>query len=197
MEGSEGQGSMDWEQQLRGHLLPEEVETPEGKAAAVSLILRERGGALELLLIERVDREGDPWSGHIALPGGMRGSEDSTLSETVRRETLEEVDLDVREACIFLGRLEPVRPSNAPQLTVFPFVHSLRKEVNMRSGEEVRSYFWASLRELKDARVTTEVRTFEYELVVPAYLHDGKVVWGLTYRILTAFYDMLEGVLAL
>ena len=39
--------------------------------AAVALVLRPGdAGELELLLIKRADYEGDPWSGHVALPGG-------------------------------------------------------------------------------------------------------------------------------
>ena len=41
------------------------------RRAAVALILRDPGDAsLEFLLIKRADYEGDPWSGHVALPGG-------------------------------------------------------------------------------------------------------------------------------
>ncbi|HII81785.1 MAG TPA: NUDIX domain-containing protein, partial [Ferroplasma sp.] len=36
--------------------------------AAVALILNGN----KFLLIKRADQEGDPWSGHMALPGGHR-----------------------------------------------------------------------------------------------------------------------------
>ena len=41
------------------------------RRAAVAIVLRNAGeGVIELLLIKRSEREDDPWSGHIALPGG-------------------------------------------------------------------------------------------------------------------------------
>ena len=42
----------------------------EPARAAVLIAFREDRGESELLLIRRAVREGDPWSGQIALPGG-------------------------------------------------------------------------------------------------------------------------------
>ena len=38
--------------------------------AAVAIVLRQGDPGLEFLLIKRAEREGDPWSGQVALPGG-------------------------------------------------------------------------------------------------------------------------------
>jgi 8-oxo-dGTP pyrophosphatase MutT (NUDIX family) len=43
---------------------------PGADAAAVALVLVTAEDSLELLLMRRADRAGDPWSGHIGLPGG-------------------------------------------------------------------------------------------------------------------------------
>ena len=44
---------------------------PPPRWAAVALVLRVgETGALELLFIKRAEFEGDPWSGHVAFPGG-------------------------------------------------------------------------------------------------------------------------------
>ena len=37
---------------------------------------------LELLFIRRSEREGDPWSGHVAFPGGRRSADDPDLPAT-------------------------------------------------------------------------------------------------------------------
>ena len=43
--------------------------------AAVALILRQKSAqTLELLMIQRAIKEDDPWSGHMAFPGGKRNS---------------------------------------------------------------------------------------------------------------------------
>ncbi len=183
-------GMEDWERDLRSRLLPESAETREdSSSAAVALILRKWKGELQILLIERIRREGDPWSGQIALPGGMRDPEDTSLSETARREAMEEVSIDLDTACLSLGRLHQIRPANAPQLLVFPFVYSLRKEAVVEEGEEVRDAFWASLSRLRQSKTTKKVEARGHELVVPAFLHGEGVIWGLTYRIITALFE--------
>lgn len=178
-----------WEEELGRRLLAGDVPPPDGtRAAAVTLILRRRE-TLEILLIERIQREGDPWSGHIALPGGMAGPRDRSLAATARREAREEVDIRLEEACTFLGRLPELRPSNVPQITVYPFVYALQKEVTPRAGDEAEAWFWAPLPQLRRSRTVRHVEVRGRELVVPAYLQGERVVWGLTYRILTTFFE--------
>ncbi|HEY9478577.1 MAG TPA: hypothetical protein VIP79_00745, partial [Gemmatimonadaceae bacterium] len=57
-----------------GDRVPVEIADEEGmRRAAVALILRVgEANEPELLMIKRAVYEGDPWSGHIALPGGRR-----------------------------------------------------------------------------------------------------------------------------
>ncbi len=179
-----------WERDLKNSLLRGDAEPPEGApSAAVALVLRKWQTQLEILLIERIEREGDPWSGQVALPGGMMGSGDGLLSRTSRRETLEEVSIDLDETCRVLGRLEAVRPANVPHLTVFPFVYSLQGDVTVREGGEVKRAFWAPLSHLRESATSRRVKVRGRELVVPAFLHEDCVIWGLTFRILTAFFE--------
>lgn len=51
-----------------------------------------RQGQTNLLLIRRADR-GDPWSNHIAFPGGHLAPTDADALEAAYRETLEEVGI--------------------------------------------------------------------------------------------------------
>ena len=44
----------------------------------------------EVLMFQRAIREKDPWSGHIAFPGGRQEPEDQSLWHTAVRETQEE-----------------------------------------------------------------------------------------------------------
>ncbi|HET9512400.1 MAG TPA: NUDIX domain-containing protein, partial [Gemmatimonadales bacterium] len=61
--------------------------------AAVSLICVRDPDAL--LLIRRADRDGDPWSGQLGLPGGRKSPADADLLSTAIRETFEEVGIDL------------------------------------------------------------------------------------------------------
>src|SRR6478752_6570976 len=69
--------------------------------AAVAAVLVPSPDAV--LLIRRAERAGDPWSGHMALPGGRREPEDADLVETARRETFEEVGLQLARSDLLGG----------------------------------------------------------------------------------------------
>ena len=73
------------------------VEEFDGDRAAVAMIFREVEDEPEILLIRRADREGDPWSGHIAFPGGRVDPTDISTQATAERETLEEIGLDLQK----------------------------------------------------------------------------------------------------
>lgn len=63
-------------------------------------------GDPEVLLIKRAARQGDRWTGHIALPGGKRDPEDLDDKATSSRETREETGLELdTEHCLFIGNL--------------------------------------------------------------------------------------------
>ena len=73
------------------------------KRSAVALVLRERDDQLEVLMIKRAERDGDPWSGHMAFPGGRMDADDLTGIRTAYRETLEELNIDVEKAGHCIG----------------------------------------------------------------------------------------------
>lgn len=65
-----------------------------------------QNGDPEVLFIKRATREGDRWSGHVALPGGGRDPSDVDDRAVAIRETMEEVGLDLkRRDCFFVGNL--------------------------------------------------------------------------------------------
>ncbi len=173
--------------ELRKVLLPPalaQAELEAKPAAAVLVLLRPAGEGLEVLLGKRVRRSEDPWSGQIAFPGGHRHPEDPSLLETALRETREEVNLDLRDRAEILGHLAPRSPGNVPTMLVVPFVARAAASLEPRPGPEMEDVFWAPLAELPPSWGQTTVATRIGELRVPAYLWRGRVVWGLTYRIL-------------
>jgi len=71
---------------LEAALAPASSVAPAASAevrdAAVAVIFRVGAGdSLELLMIERASYAGDPWSGHVAFPGGRREPHDAALAE--------------------------------------------------------------------------------------------------------------------
>ena len=64
------------------------LESGLRQRAAVALVLTDDANSLDLLLIERSQRAGDPWSGHMAFPGGRVDDGDATARAAAERETL-------------------------------------------------------------------------------------------------------------
>jgi len=164
--------------------------TPEarlrGWQAATALILAPGADGAELAFIERVERHGDPWSGHMALPGGKRDPEDPDLAATAARETREEVGLALPGP---IGRLDdqpggrrgrrrrsPRRPlDDRPAMTPHP--------------EECADALWIPLASLLDPRAAGRHRFAG--MPFPGLTYDGRTIWGLTLGTLGTFADTI------
>ncbi len=180
---------------LLGRHQPNIHDTPHHARAAVALILRLGGPHLEVLFIERAHLAGDPWSGDIGLPGGRMEKEEVDPRETAERETLEEVGLDLR-SCRYLGRISDIAGAHLPIL-VSCFVYGIEGRPPLIPGQEARDVLWVSLVDLTVAerRVTARVRFNGETLERPAIRlpFPGKpVLWGLTYRLVTEFLELLQ-----
>ena len=164
--------------------------------AAVALVLRVADD-LELLLIKRAKSVRDPWSGHVALPGGRRDPSDSILMETAIRETSEETGVDLATRGRHLGRLTELSPSSnrLPLITVVPYVFAVPSDVEAHvNSAEVESVLWVSIETLLDPKSggTTTIQLPEGPAEFPTYKVGGHTVWGLTFRILTEFLTLAE-----
>jgi 8-oxo-dGTP pyrophosphatase MutT (NUDIX family) len=163
--------------------------------ASVAMILREGASELELLLIQRSIDERDPWSGNLAFPGGraMPGEEPRSAAE---RETAEEIGLDLKEAR-YLGRLPDVIGSHLP-VQVSCHIYGINGAIReLVLNHEVHAGFWIGLDDLAEPqRHVTATVTFGGEAYeVPAiYIPrpDTPVLWGLTYRLVMQFMELLR-----
>lgn len=163
-------------------------ERPE---AAVAIIIDPRHQGGSLLLIKRTEREGDPWSGQIAFPGGHKSTSDRAFLETAMREASEEVGIQLREHEV-LGVL-PLVYSRTRLVLVAPFVFQLKKDVIVRLNEEVAESFWAPLGDLSRIEATkSEVKVEDGRLTVNSYVFEDHVIWGLTFRIINILLSKRE-----
>jgi 8-oxo-dGTP pyrophosphatase MutT (NUDIX family) len=166
------------------------ASSPDVRDAAVAAIFRiTEADALELLMIERASYAGDPWSGHIAFPGGRREPQDATLLDTALRETREETGVDLLTAGRVLGALDRVNPMSPalPPLSISPFVAHLTENAPLALSNEVAGSFWVPLTTLQHADVSREVEvTLSNGSTrrVRAFVHGRYTIWGLTERIL-------------
>jgi len=139
--------------------------------AAVGVLLRDG----KTLLIKRVQRAGDPWSGQVAFPGG-RWKPGEDLLGTAVREVKEEVGVTPRG---LVGVLEPHSPRNAPWLKVVPFIFTEWEGEVTPNPSEVEEARWVSKAELSEVEWNSGY----------AFVHRDWVIWGLTYRILKRLID--------
>jgi len=180
---------------LAGTGLPD--RKPAGKQAAVALVLAGEAADLHVCLIRRAEHEPDRWSGHVALPGGRVDASDPSIRAAAIRETREEVGLRLdRAPC--LGALETMPVSSAGQptgmsLSSFVF-HSGDMFEPFTLSEEVAEAFWVPLRHLLDPRNAARRPTFRdgVSLDRPAVVYQGHYIWGLTYRVLTIFFEQMQ-----
>ena len=167
------------------------------KWAAVAVLLREAASGPEVFLIRRAEHPRDPWSGHMAFPGGRHDAGDVTLLQTAMRETLEEVGLDLSSEAEKIGQLDDLQAiaRGKPQETVIrPFVFEVHRESPIRVEEsEVAEALWTPLLPLYRGEADT-VRPYQWQgsqIDFPAYDVGGRLVWGLTYQMLRSFFRIL------
>ncbi len=181
---------------------PRSIEGPDvARRAAVSAILRPGEGDIEVLLIRRAERANDPWSGHMAFPGGGHDARDADLTATAMRETLEEVGLRLADHGRLLGRLDDVRAmarGAVTDLVVTPFVFELEGAAALTTSDEVSEIHWAPLgpmlRGERDATIdyVWQGQTLKLPGFRLASATDERIVWGLTHKMLSGFFARLR-----
>jgi 8-oxo-dGTP pyrophosphatase MutT (NUDIX family) len=174
--------------------VPRTLDLPCSRRAAVALVLRESRGELELLFVRRAEHPDDPWSGHMAFPGGRAEPADRDLLATSVRETLEEAGLDLDADGRVLGTLDELQAmqSGGPvDLSITPFVFRLSAQRAFALGDEVVSAHWTCLDTLlaPETHGAFEINLLGAQRVLPCLRIDSHVIWGLTYRM---FADLAE-----
>jgi 8-oxo-dGTP pyrophosphatase MutT (NUDIX family) len=174
------------------------VDAPASGRAAVAIVIREDIDGPQVLLIRRAEHPHDAWSGHMAFPGGREDPEDESLLATAIRETLEELALDLREAGRLLGQLAPLAATARGRpvgMTIVPFVFELTADAELTYSEEVAEAVWVPLDPLLHGRLLTTFavdREDGERVKLPAHDVDGRIVWGLTYRMLDSLFELLR-----
>ncbi|MDD5628875.1 MAG: CoA pyrophosphatase [Elusimicrobia bacterium] len=171
---------------------PRRILAPGRSCTSVALILAgARPRDLAVLLMERVQHPHDPWSGHVALPGGHSEPEDADRLATALRETEEETGLRLRPEDL-LGELDDLSPRTAtyPELAVRPFVFGLLRRPACAPGPEAAECFWVRLDGLPPAVCAETFVIAGQPRRLPAFKLGNRIVWGITYRILRSLLEL-------
>ena len=164
--------------------------------AAVAMVLAGDDSHLELCFIRRAEREGDPWSGHMAFPGGRASLHDKSAQAAAEREANEEVGLVLGDS-LLIGRLPelPVHRAGIDTgLLLCPFVYYLGLEpAALIPNHEVAWASWIDLNYLWDERNKTELNLVynDVPMVFPAIRFRDQLIWGLTMRVLSSFGEVI------
>ena len=176
------------------------------KRASVALMLRtnearrsEHVSGTEVFIIRRARNERDPWSGHMAFPGGRHEPTDTDLSFTARRETHEETGLQIASH-EQLGKIDDVQGRSKGRsigLVISCYVFGVGESgfATPALNYEVDECFWVPIEWFTDPDrqmryQPPQPHTDEYA-GVRITDDPADVVWGLTYRFMTDFHTRL------
>lgn len=182
------------EQRLSGHR-PRAIAALGLRRSAVACVLRYQSSTPEVLLMKRAERDGDRWSGQVSFPGGREEEIDPDLQRTAMRETWEEVGMDLQRDGRYIGRLDTIRARGKGgflPLTVTPFVFVQESEAPLRLNREASEAFWLPLDQAASGVLSDEYHYHAGPLPMkfPCWRYEGRVVWGLTYKMLDHLLDV-------
>jgi len=178
--------------QMLPSIRPYSVNTSDYIKSAVNIIMFQENNLLKFILTKRsYNLQHHP--GQISLPGGSFDKNDKNLWDTAKRETFEEIGVEI-ENSNFLRQLSPI-PVPISKFIVYPFVSFINnaplikfnsKEVEKVFLVEISSFF--SHDNIKTAIYNSENNYFEYKY----YSLENEKVWGLTAMVLSEFNYILK-----
>lgn len=167
-----------------------EMELLELRRACVLIPLVERDGAWSLIFLQRAE-DLTMHSGQIAFPGGAAEPEE-TLEQAALREAEEEIGIP-RMTVELIGRLDDLVTISG--YLVAPFIGIVNAApAYVLQAEEVAEAFEVPMEALLDSNnPRVDYVVFRgYRHPVYQYIHNDRVIWGLTGRILKSFLDLVR-----
>jgi 8-oxo-dGTP pyrophosphatase MutT (NUDIX family) len=167
------------------------------KRSSVVLLFREGAKGAEVLMMKRAEREGDPWSGHMAFPGGRQDPGDKSIFATAVREVREEMGFDIEAVADHALRLSDIHATGKGRLqpmVVTPFVMFAHSDMSISPNYEVADYVWIPLQHfmLPANRETFEMTYSGVDYTLPCYYYKQFKVWGMSLMMLDELINALK-----
>ena len=166
------------------------------RRASVAIVLCGDCDAPSVCFVVRARRPGDPWSGDVAFPGGWAKREEESLRDAARRETREEIGLVLADAH-HVGDLTPMpisRFDSGIGIIGASVFHIGGSRPPLRLDErEIARVFWVPIADLHHPgnRIVVHWSRSGPPKPRPAIEFGGHVIWGLTYRVLVRFSNLV------
>lgn len=151
--------------------------------AAVAMVFTREDPSF--LIMERSAHPGDPWSGHLAFPGGKVEAWDMDSLDTAIRETREEVGLKLqREQCSEIRPHAIAGHYSGRKITVAPYLFEIESKVDLELDDrEAKRAFWVNIQEFLDPQRHEEEAFYSIlEDKFPFFRVDDVRLWGFTYE---------------
>lgn len=166
------------------------------RSAVVVLSDNDHVEQASILMIQRAKREGDPWSGHMAFPGGRYEKGDRNGLATAKREMHEEVGFNAdapehnKLNSQVIGRLSdfsPPRRSTIARMVISPYVMKVEQRPQLCINEEVEAALWIPLEYFADPKNRAPM-DYSYQgetMQMPCFRYaEEQVIWGITLRMI-------------
>ena len=165
----------------------------ESKLSAVGVHFFEKCREQYFILIERAEYDGHH-SKQIAFPGGKMDHSDKNLEETARRESIEEINIDMNDADL-IGQITPVYiPVSNFEVYPFLFWHYKKPFFKVNSFE-VNEILIVNCKELlsNESLMNLDIQISKNNNIknVPCFKLENKIVWGATALILSEIKEIL------
>lgn len=173
-------------------------EFPDAKLSAVNILLFEQNNQILFPVIKRPKYDGHH-SQQISLPGGKYEVSDNDLNFTSKRETFEEVgiDIDSQKSITKLSEIY-IPPSN---YIVSPFITFYKKQLKpnfIKDDYEVEQIIYINILDIINQNNIVETDILiknKTSIKVKAYNIENEIIWGATGIILAEFSIILNRIL--
>ncbi|MDO7610552.1 MAG: CoA pyrophosphatase [Crocinitomicaceae bacterium] len=175
----------------RNNQVPNHSNTKNSSVALHIMLIK---GQIQLILIERSKYRGTH-SQQIAFPGGKQDQNDNNREYTARRESFEEIGIDMTSGELIGELTEIYIPVSGFKVKPYVFFHYEFPEFK-RNKREVNSILNCKLSEIdtQSKKSFKDIRVNETLILkdVPGIKYDKHFIWGATALILHEFNTAMK-----